>query len=701
MPCSAPNVNISAGPSPIPIQGFGVPFSPATPSTVPSLPAGQPEDLNALFSALQFMVPPNTLKPSLHPGYDRTVLDGVMSLLNQFMPFLSLYNMFLPVLNLIICIIEVICAIPNPFKLIDKIQQLFRVCIPDFLKLFPQFALIIMILSIINLLISLIEYIITEVAALVAIIQQNIAVIQRALTLADDRSIAAATAKIGNTLCAFQNLFVLLSLFGSILSVIQAIIKLLFPIPPCSDSNGNPISCCSPDVCPSFIRDNTTITANTGTLQYYNEAGTSFLGLPFTFTERSESWQFYDPAATIPLAFINITQAYDLPPGTSAVFFPTDSTYTASTPPSQAPYLLNMRLFFNPTIWDVNNFGAARFIRINNCIITAAPTANISSYNNQPINTPTGVLLITGGLAFEDDDATPILVNGAQGTLNTLIHQNSNINIFPPPLQPTDGYLFSDISYTFTIQHPVLLGKALITLGCIPIVAVDRTFVNTIFGNNNNFAILNNLTLPDVNGTITCLSMAVTALQNNVNSQSLADFQATTNACLSDLRNQSVSNAIALINAGFDPYKSTFTLTPTTQFTTQAIAVSVSLVETTGASLTTNLTADVATTTASNIKATTTLGQLSDFTYDGSSAFTANLTSLTPGTGTIQIAYQNQTISTITLPVDLNQAPTAIPTVISYNFVYSPAPNGIRTPVGDTLGAPQLGSGDVANNTEI
>lgn len=701
MPCSAPTIGISPGPSPTPIQGFGVPFSPATPSSVPSLPTGQPEDLNALFSSLQFLVPPNTLKPSLHPGYDRTVLDGVMSLLNQFMPFLSLYNMFLPVLNLIICIIEVICAIPNPFKLIDKIQQLFRVCIPDFLKLFPQFALIIMILSIINLLISLIEYIITEVAALVAIIQQNIAVIQRALSLADDRSIAAATAKIGNTLCAFQNLFVLLSLFGSILSVIQAILKLLFPIPPCSDSNGNPISCCSPDVCPSFIRDNTTITANSGALQYYNEAGTSFFGLPFTSTERSESWQFYDPSASIPLAFINITQAYDLPPGTSAVFFPTDSTYTASTPISQAPYLLNMRLFFNPAPWTVSGFGASRFIRINNCIITAAPTANLSSYNNQPVSTPTGVLLIAGGLAFEDDGTTPILVNGAQGTLNTLIHQNSDIALFPPTLQPTDGYLFSDVSYTFTIQHPILLGKALITLGCIPIVAVDRTFVNTIFGNNTNFTILNNLTLPDVNGTINCLSLAVTTLQNNVNSQNLANFQATANACLADLRSQSVSNAIALINAGFDPYKSTFTLVPTTQFTTQAIVVSVSLNETTGASLTANLTADVAATIASNIKATPTLGELSAFTYDGTSAFTANLTSSSPGTGTIQVTYQNQTISTVNLPADLAQPPTTTPTVLSYNFVYSPAPNGIRTPVGDTLGAPQLGSSDVASNTEI
>lgn len=350
MPCSPPTTNITPGPSPAGIAGFGSPFAPSTPSGLPSLPAGQPEDLNALFSALQFLTPANVLKPSLHSTYDRTPLDAIMSLLNQFMPFLSLYNMLLPVLNIIVCIIEILCALLNPFALISKIQNLFRVCIPQFLALFPQFALIVMILSLINLLIALLEYIIIEVTNLVAIIQKNINTIQRALTLADDRSILSATEKIGNVLCAFQNLFVYLSLFETILAVIQTIIKLLFPIPPCSDNS----SCCTSDVCPAFIRNNTDIIASTGTLQYYPEAAIGATVGPVVipiFVERSESWQFYDTSATTLLAFYNITKAYDLPDGYTTIFFPTDASYSASTPPNQAPYLVSLRVFYNPISW--------------------------------------------------------------------------------------------------------------------------------------------------------------------------------------------------------------------------------------------------------------------------------------------------------------------------------------------------------------
>lgn len=703
MPCSAPNTDISSGPSPNPIAGFGVPFSPSAPSGLPSIPNGQPEDLNALFDALQFITPANILKPALHSNYDRTVYDGIMNLMNQFMPFLSMYNMFLPVLNMIVCIIEIICAIPNPFKLIEKIQQLFRVCIPQFLALFPQFALIVMILSIINLLISLIEYIILEITNLVGIIASNILVIKRALTIADDRSIFNATAKIGAVLCAFQNLFVLLSLFEAILTVIQTILKLLFPIPPCGDNNNNDINCCSPDVCPSFIKNNTDINRNTGTLQYFNEASIdSGLVLPpsfglLTIDIRKESWQFYDASASAALAFINITQAYDLPPNTTAIFFPTDATYDASTPPSQAPYLIDLRLFYTPNLWDVTDTKGPRFIRINNCILTATPSFVLSSYNNSPISTPTGVLNITGGSAFEDDAITPIVINGAQGSLNTLLHMAAETDFLPPTLNPTDGYLFTNVTYDFKIQHPVLLSKALITLGCVPSVTIDRTFVNTVFGNNANFTILNNLVLPDVVGAQACLNTAVAGLQSSVSDQTLAAFQATTTACLSILRAQAVTAGISLINAGFDPYKSTFTLTPTTQFTTQSIDVSVSLLDTNGSSLVANVAADIATTIASNIEATITFGDISTFTYDGYGLFNASITASVAGSGTIKIAYQNQTISTATLPANLTQSPTVTETVLDYSFIYSPNAGSTRTSVGDTEGSPRLGAVDLVD----
>lgn len=700
MPCSAPSTDLGPGASPTPIQGFGVPFSLPASSSQPAIPSNQPEDLNALFAALEFILPANTLKAPLSPNYDRTVFDVIMKLLDGFMPFLALYKFFLPILKMIICIIEVICSLLNPFKLVEKIQKLFRECLPELLSLFPSFALVVMILSILNLLIALITYIITEVTNLANIIQENIKIIERAFTIADDRSILTATQKIGNVLCSFQNLFVLLSLFETFIAVFQEILKLVFSIPPCSDNSST--SCCTPDVCPAFIKNNTDIKASTGTLQYFNEVSIdSGLTLPvgfapITFDIRKESWQFYDSALSTELAFINITHAFDLPDGYNTVFFPTDANYTASTNPTQVPYLVNLRLFYNPTTFGIMDPKGARFIRINSCIVLNAPSTSLSNFDNSTTTIANGVLNLAGGLVFEDDNFTQITINGTQATLNTLIHQASESGIIPPPLRPTDGVLFSNVTYDFIIQHPILLSKSLITLGCIPSVNMDRTFINTVFS-NANFALLNNLVLPDVTGTHLCLSTAVAGLQNNVSTQALATFQATTTACLSNLQDQATTTATALIGIGFDPYKSTFTITPTVQFTTQAIQVTVTLNESNGASLSTNLSTSVADSVAKNISATITLGDISNFVYDGYSTFTANITSPSTGSGTIMVAYEHQTISTLNIPSDLTQSPSITPNSLSYKFVYSPIGSDVKnTSVGDTFGEPQFDRSDVA-----
>lgn len=700
MPCSSPNINnIQPSSSPSGIPGFGSPFAPSSGSS-PTLPSGQPEDLNALFNALEFLTPIGPFKPPFTPNYDRDVLDGIMKLLSAFMPFFALYQMFLPVLNIIICIIEVICAIPNPFKLIDKIQKLFRQCIPDFLALFPQFALIVIILSIINLLISFIEYVINQILILVAIIQQNINTIERALSLADGESILAATAKIGNVLCSFQNIFVILALFQTLIAVIQDVLRLVFNIPPCADNSND--SCCSPDVCPSFIKDNTDIKRDTGTLQYFNEVAIdSGLVLPPAFGDltidiRKESWQFYDASAPIPLAFINITHAFDLPDGYNIIFFPTDTNYTSATDPSQVPYLVNLRLFYNPISWGIlTDPLGPRFIRINSCIVLNAPTTSLSEFDNSSKTIANGVLNLTGGLAFEDNGKTPIDINGVQATLNTFIHMSAETGIIPPPLNPTDGYTFSEVSYDFIIQHPILLSKALITLGCVPSVGLDRAFVNTVFGNNINFTLLNNLALPDVPAAQLCMATAIAGLQNNISNEGLATFQSTMSACLSNLQNQATTAAATLIGIGFDANKSTFTIAPSTQFTTQPIKVSVTLAESSGTSITNNLSPTLASTVAGNIKADITLGAIDSFVYDGYSLFTANLTSKLPGNGTIKVSYQNQVISTVNLPSDLTQPPSISETVVPYTFIYSPAVSSVKTAVGDTEGAPRLDNKDV------
>src|SRR5690606_21996850 len=129
--------------------------------------------------------------------------DGIMKLLDQFLPFLMLYKFFLPLLNLIICIIEVLCSIPNPFKLIRAMRRLFRTCIPQFLNLFPVFALIIMIISLLLLLLALIQYILAQILKFIEAILRNINALFVAFSDGDENSILAITQKLGSLLCIF------------------------------------------------------------------------------------------------------------------------------------------------------------------------------------------------------------------------------------------------------------------------------------------------------------------------------------------------------------------------------------------------------------------------------------------------------------------------------------------------------------------
>src|ERR1019366_6762099 len=278
-------------------------------------------------------------KPALNPNFGKNVYDGILKLMDHFFPVLMLYKMFLPVLNLIICIIEVLCAIANPFKLASKLQNLFRTCLPAFLSLFPIFAMIVMLLSLLFLLLTLIEYIVAQVLLLVEKLLININGLIQAFALSDDTGILAIVRKLAQILCSFQNLFVLLTLFKTILDVIKEILKMAFSIPPCDDGNSSDTNrCCDSSTCPQFLKTNETIISFTGTLQYYNAAVhdanlTSVLpSLPAGFLtqiKRPESWQFFDPPASQANEFYNITRAYDLPSGNTTVFFPTDANYTA------------------------------------------------------------------------------------------------------------------------------------------------------------------------------------------------------------------------------------------------------------------------------------------------------------------------------------------------------------------------------------
>lgn len=702
MPCNPNDVSfpVPTVPSGSPIPGFGLPFALPVPAT--PFPSGFPEDLLDILNKLQLLIPPGAMKPALNPNFGKDVFDGIMKLLDQFFPFLMLYKFFLPVLNLIICIIEVLCALMNPFALISALNRLFTQCIPEFLNLFPTFALIVMIISLLLLLLALIVYLIEQILKFVQSILRNINALVKAFQTANATSVLSIAKKLGSLLCIFQNFFVLLSLFSIIIQVIKDILKLVFAIPPCEGGGPNSTEgCCSATVCPTIVQNQYTNT--TGTLQYLNESGiqTSVVipGGNFNVDIRSESWQLYDPSQTIAQAFINIVDGYDINPSIvpKPVFFPTDSNYSATTSPQQAAYTIDLRMYYNPASWGRS--GDPRFIRFKDCIVLFAPTRDLKIYDNSITNENNGVLYLAGGLGYEDDftrlngfandGITPI---SNQATLNNFIHKRGQFSI-NPILLPTDGYTFSNMQYTFKPNLAVLLQKNLITLGCEPGIALSRSFINNVaFGDialktADLKNVVNGSNFPDPTVAQQCMTTAISALRVNLTTQGVAEFQTTTSICLDKLKNDTLGALSDLINIGVAPCASNFKLSTDTQFTTRPIIVTVNLNENNGLPITTGIPTSVGSVIASQIKPFITFGKINHFSYDGYQAFIAEIESDKPGNGEIMVSFNNNILCTNVLPA--NGTPSHTLQKLTYNFVYAPYGGTIPVPVtgeNDTTG---------------
>lgn len=724
-PCSPTDVNIPlpTGPSGPVISGFGNPFALKIPDITP-FPEGFPEDLLDLLGKFQLLIPPGAIKPALNPNFGKDIFDAIMKLLDQFFPFLMLYKFFLPVLNLIICMIEVLCAIPNPFKLIRALKRLFRNCLPAFLNLFPIFALIIMIISLLILILALIEYIASQILKFAKAILRNIAALNNAFQEGNSQSVLAIAKKLGSLLCIFQNLFVILSLFNTIIQLIRDMLSLSFAIPPCDDGDPSDANrCCTPDVCPAIIKNGNYI-RSTGTLQYLNLAAAvnQIPGLPagydlLTIPIRNESWQIYDNQQEQAQEFINIVDAYDVVGfNPKPSFFPSDAVYNSTTAPSQAAYTVDLRVLYNPINWG--RTGATKFVKILNCIVTTAPSRNLSTFNNGIQTVNNGVMTLAGGLGYEDDGVTPIFgfaadgvtPIGSQATLENFLHKQPLYST-NPTLTPFDGYSYLQMEYTFKPNLETLLRKQLITLGCEPSLATDRVFLNNVIAGDIGLKtqllgnLINNVggavdpnapTFPDLDAAQQCMSAALSALRSNLTTEGVAQFQVLSALCLSKLKADTTSALSALIGIGFDACSSDYSLFPTTQFTTKPITVTVNLKEKTGLSLTTGIPADIAATLADKIKAYATFGEVSKFSYDGYQAFTSTITSDITGSGDLMISYDNNIFCINTTPTDIDVESTHTLQSLPYNFIFTPTGTGS---VGDTETQPRRDAGDVARDS--
>jgi len=167
--------------------------------------------------------------------------------------FASAYSVITIILRMIACIIDVLCAIPNPFAMISAMIKLFGTCLPELILIFPQFAIIAIILCYIKIVISIIEYILEVILPLIIDIIANVQTLIDAFESGNGDAQAAVAFKIVALIKEMFNVVGITSALAALFIMIKAIINLGVGIP-CGGSGGS-CSGCGDDQCPSVIQE--------------------------------------------------------------------------------------------------------------------------------------------------------------------------------------------------------------------------------------------------------------------------------------------------------------------------------------------------------------------------------------------------------------------------------------------------------------
>lgn len=691
MPCDPLNNNLNyptLGPPPA-LFPFGIPFSPPQiPLPNFSLPEGIPEDLLALLDQLLANLPGGPFVPNPH-NFMKDIWDALASLLNQIAPYLGLYRFLQALLNMVLCILDVLCSLMSPRKTKKALKKLFKRCLPAFLNLFPWLALIAMIIALLLLLLALIEYIINRILDLIKQLIENLIVLAEAAQLSGEEEILAGARKIAYLLCMIEQLFALLIAFQAIMAIIQALagIQGRSTCASGSSNKGDDSECCTEEVCPPFIKNNEIgLSGTLGQLLYYNEHNNDVMGLLGVNlvmpAARNESWQFTD---------LQVGKQYEIndiiTPIDGNIFWPDGLVLKPGASLKKVPYLLDMTLKVNPSIFGHVDFGGERKFVISDCIVTQKPFIGIKEYDND-INTSlntitTGTVFIEGGLVYEEN-GSEYIVSGEQATLNTFIHHNSELGV--PVLD--DGYYFNNIEYTLRYNHEALAYYDIITIGCDPELAIETEIANLVATDIR--AVVEKIgNLPDIEGTVSCLTAALAKFRQDVSEATAEEFQTTAVGCLTNLQSQTLNVYESAVTAGTSIYKSTVELNPDLQFVNNPIDVKVVLKDPGGTVISLKIPSAMQEVLSAKIQGNVTVGEISDFKYDGYEAFTAQITSKKAGSGELTVSFDSQILSLVLGQDDDTVSSSIASNILTYQFVGHPV-----DATGE--GAPRRDEGDIA-----
>lgn len=674
MPCD-PNDN-SLNPSilgpPIPVPGFGIPFV-GLPFPLPDwqIPDNIPEDILKLLEELFAFMGGVKLVPNLDDAM-KTVLGAIASLLNQIAPFLALYHFFQALLNMILCILDVLCALLNPWSTSRAIRRLFKRCLPDFLNLFPWLALIAMILALLYLLYALLIYILELILAYIRDLLANLVALSEAIKYQKEDAIIAVTNKIAYLLCLIEQVFAALIALQAIFNVIRALLNFgARSVCSFNPSGGDPGACCTDDVCPPFIRENPDgFRGIQGTLLYHNKliADTAF----FTTTLREERWQFYDLDDNATYKFKDIITPIEDANGDLNIFWPESTVFTKDSMLKHVPYVIDITLVANPDAFDypTSVIGGERTFVIKNVIVERKPYIGYDNWTGGRTGSPAnGTYRLVGGLVYEEDGTTPFMIGSNQATIETFIHNDTQtVSSFPTN---EDGYFIEDSTWLSKHHHEALVKYDLLTFMCIPSLEGEAEVLNqTIIPPDISADDIPDIgTIDPPTGALGCMSQALGRLRQDVSEDNTRLFAAEMTACIAGLQKETEDSYDKILTAGTDRYNSTVTLDPDVQFVGSPIVVSVQLFDGGNQLISANILGPVQESIANKLEGSVTLGQIGKFTYDGYDTFNADITSEIAGNGQLTVSFNNQTFATILGRDDDNAQTSIVETVLDYEFV--------------------------------
>lgn len=692
------NIDIGSpggGPS---LPGLGNPFSlPKIKWPDISIPEGIPEDIIELIERFFALFPTGIKFEPTADKFFKTIWDALASVFEKIAPFLGFYKFIQALLNIILCIIDVLCALLNPWATVRAVKRLFKQCLPNFLALFPWLALIIMIIALILLLIALIKYIIDLIISYINQIIKNIKVLVASVQKGDEDSILAAINKLSYLLCLIEQVFAILLAIAALFAIIRPLMGITGRT---SCSKGD--DCCTEEFCPGFIAENPQgLMATTGRLLYYREISpvvsdfgavdpifeTLFSNLSLTL--RKEKWQFLDDSPG-EYTFLDIITPT---PENGFTFWPEGESYGSSANPVKVPYLLDMNINLDPSNWgNPDDVGGFREFYIKDIIVSQQPTVfptdekgtspiingfgNIVTMLNGTIS---GTLVLLGGSVYEvtSDGYTPYLIDGSQATLESLVSREAlSSNELP---NYDDGYNFLDVTYNLRINHEVLVGKQLITSMCVPDLDIESAVFNSEYDDQRS--VIEKIgDLPDIGtlsrdrtggtGTLGCLARALTKFRSNVNEETANTFLEEATACLTDLLTQSQDFYCRAVAEVADRFASQATIDPDIQWVGREIQVTATIRDKTGTQIGVGVDDEALVACMENLlRAEVTLGRVSEFVYDGYGQFIATITSEEVGEGELKVFIAGEQLADVINRDDADAESQIVNRVIAYEFV--------------------------------